>query len=125
MADILLAQASHGEADKVKLTVVGRPGKIIEKESVVMITMQSSKAPSLPKELPPLPPKLTTYLVLIDQKQWRKVREAIKSVPTDKLIVDGYPVFNPQISGGTLCLYAQSVTTTGLQQSRTTAQKPV
>lgn len=118
LVEKFLAQPNPGEGDKVKLTLIGRPGKIIEKDTVVMTTMQSSKAPSLPKGLPPLPNKPTVYLVFIAKKQWRKVYEAIESDPQDRLIVEGYPVFDPRIGGGTMCLYAQSVTTTVLQRAK-------
>ncbi|GAB4430985.1 MAG: hypothetical protein Kow0031_12040 [Anaerolineae bacterium] len=123
LAEEFLAQNNPGEGDKVKLTLIGRPGKVIEKEAVVMTTMQSNKAPSLPKGLPALPPKPTTYLVFIAHKQWRKVSEAIAADPADKLIIEGYPAFDARIGGGTMCLYAQSVTTTTLQRAKW-ADKP-
>ncbi|GAB4447262.1 MAG: hypothetical protein Kow0031_29820 [Anaerolineae bacterium] len=118
LVEEFLTQNSPGEGDKVKLTLIGRPGKVIEKDTMVMTTMQSGKAPSLPKGLPALPPKPTTYLVFIAKKQWRKVREAIETDPADKLIIEGYPALNPRIGGGTMCLYAQSVTTTALQRAK-------
>ena len=123
LAHNLVAQNSHGKADKVKLTVIGRPGKIIEKDSVVMTTIQSTKTPSLPKGLPAVPPKPTTYLVFIALKQWLKVREVINSNPDDKLIIEGYPALDARIGGGTVCLYAQNVTTITTQQARKEAQK--
>jgi hypothetical protein len=118
LVEEFLAQPSPGEGDKVKLTLIGRPGKVIEKDTVVMTTMQSSKAPSLPKGLPTVPSQPTTYLVFIAKKQWRKVREAIDSDPADRLIIEGYPAFDARIGGGTMCLYAQSVTTTTLQRAK-------
>jgi hypothetical protein len=118
-----LAQQRPGEADKMKLTLIGRPGKIIEKDSVVMTTLQSGKAPSLPKGLPAPPSKPTTYLVFIASKQWRKASEALAADPADRLIIEGYPAFDARIGGGTMCLYAQSVTTTTLQRAKW-ADKP-
>ncbi len=118
LVEEFLANPSPGEGDKVKLTLIGRPGKVIEKDAVVMTTMQGSKAPSLPKGLPAPPPKPTTYLVFIAAKQWRKVRAAIAADPADKLIIEGYPSLDTRIGGGTMCLYAQSVTTTALQRAK-------
>lgn len=115
-----LTQPEPGKADKMKLTLIGRPGKIIEKDTVVMTTLQSSKAPSLPKGLPSVPSQPTTWLVFIAAKQWRKVRQAIEADAKDKLIIEGYPAFDARIGGGTMCLYAQSVTTTSLQRVRWT-----
>ncbi|GAB4423894.1 MAG: hypothetical protein Kow0031_02620 [Anaerolineae bacterium] len=113
-----LAHPQPGEADKMKLTLIGRPGKIVEKETVVMTTLQSAKAPSLPKGLPAPPPKPTTWLVFIAAKQWRKVSQALEADPKDRLIIEGYPAFDARIGGGTMCLYAQSVTTTALQRAK-------
>lgn len=123
LVEEFLAQHTPGEGDKVKLTLIGRPGKVIEKDTVVMTTLQSSKAPSLPKGLPALPNKPTTYLVFIASKQWRKASEALAADPADRLIIEGYPVLDKRIAGGTVCLYAQSVTTTALQRAKW-ADKP-
>jgi hypothetical protein len=120
----LLANPPHGEADKMKLTLIGKPGKIIEKGEVVMTTLVSPKAPSLPKGLPAPPTELTTTVVFIAAKQWRKVQPALAADPTDRVIVEGYPALDKRIGGGTLCLYAQSVTTTGLQKAKFAADKP-
>ena len=76
-----------GESKTVKITLIGRPGRIVEKGEVVLTSMQASKAPSLPKGLPPVPIDPTTYVVFIAQKQWKKVAQAIKD-PQDVLIVE-------------------------------------
>ena len=112
-----------GEALMAKMTLIGRPGRVLEKGSLVLTSMEGSKAPSLPKGLPDLPQERTTYIIYIALKQWRKVREAIKN-PEDRLIVEGYPVFDPRIgSKGTMTLYAQNTTTKLLQQARREAQQ--
>lgn len=102
-----------GENKTVKITLSGRPGRIVEKGEVVLSSMQASKAPSLPKGLPPVPTDPTTYVVFIAQKQWRKVAQAIKD-PQDVLIVEGYPVLDTRL--GAITVFAQSVTTK-LQQA--------
>jgi hypothetical protein len=114
----------RGEAEKVKLTIIGRPGRLVEKEAVVITTMQSSKAPSLPKGLPQPPGDPTTYIVYIATKQWRKVKKSIKQNPEDKLIIEGYPIFDKRIGQtGAMTIYAQSVTTTMIQQAKREAQR--
>jgi hypothetical protein len=113
-----------GEASTVKVTIIGRPGRIIEKEGVVITSMQNSAPPSLPKALPKPPGDPTPYIVYISMKQWKKVRQSIQDNPEDKLIVEGYPVFDKRIGQhGAMTIYAQNTTTTLIQQARREAQK--
>ncbi|MCG3212291.1 MAG: hypothetical protein FOGNACKC_05939 [Anaerolineae bacterium] len=114
----LLANPPQGVAHKMKLTVIGKPGKIIEKGEMVLTSLQSGPAPSLPKGLPNLPAEPTITLVFIAAKQWRKVQPALQADPSDRMIVEGFPVLDKRIKGGTLCLYAQSVTTIGMQRAK-------
>jgi hypothetical protein len=110
-----------GEAKIVKITIIGRPGRIVEKDDVVLISMQhSGKAPSLPKGLPPIPAEPTTYIVYIARNQWRKVAKAIKD-PNDSLSVEGLPVLDKRL--GTVAVFARSVTTKLLQAEKREAQK--
>ena len=114
----------QGEASTVKLTMIGRPGRIVEKSTVVITSMQNTKAPSLPKGLPQPPADPTTYVVYIAMKQWRKVKDALNKQPDDKLIIEGYPVFDKRLGqSGTMTIYAQSVTTKLIQQARRKAEK--
>ncbi len=120
-----LLTAEKGALSTVKLTLVGQPGRIIEKEDVVLTSMETtSTAPSLPKGIPQPPSQSMTYLVFIAMKQWAKVRDALNQNPADPLIIEGFPVFDDRIGKqGTMCLYAQSVTTKQLQQAMRKAQK--
>lgn len=114
---------TKGEASTVKVTIIGKPGRIIEKENVVITAMDSGKIPSLPKGLPQPPAEPTTYVVYIASKQWRKVQDSIAKNPDDKLIIEGYPVFDRRIGEhGALTVYAQSVTTKFIQQNRRAKQ---
>ncbi len=79
------------------------------------VTLRSTKAPTLPKGLPPLPPTPTNYMVFIQQKQWNKVREAMQHAD-DALIVEGYPVHEPRFAG--ITVYATQVTTKALQAAK-------
>jgi hypothetical protein len=105
----------------MKITLIGRPGRIVEKGEVVLTSMQQGgKAPSLPQGLPPLPTEPTTYILYIARKQWQKVAKAITN-PEDALIVEGLPVLDKRL--GTIAVFAQSVTTKWLQQAKHEAQK--
>ncbi|MCC7353351.1 MAG: hypothetical protein IT330_06290 [Anaerolineae bacterium] len=110
-----------GKATTVKITLVGRPGRIVEKGGVVLTTMESSKVPTLPKGIPTPPEEPTTYIVYIAQKQWAKVAAAIQD-PADRLIVEGYPALEKRL--GTVAVYATQVTTTALQAAKRAADAP-
>ena len=108
-----------GEATTVKITLIGRPGRIVEKGDVVLTSMQSTKTPSLPKGLPTPPSDPTTYVVFIARKQWQKVAQSIQD-PKDILIVEGYPVFDKRL--GAMSVFAMNVTTKLLQAAKREGQ---
>ncbi len=114
------AMSEAGEATTVKLTVIGRPGKIVERGDVALVAMRSEKAPSLPKGVPAPPSPQTDYMVLVGMKQWRKVAEALAADPADKLLIEGYPTVQPEFAG--ITVYATSATTTGIQAGKRAAQ---
>ncbi|NJN99191.1 MAG: hypothetical protein HC875_36420 [Anaerolineales bacterium] len=66
---------------------------MIEKDDLVITSLESGKVPSLPKELPQPPAEPTTYVVYIARRQWNKVKDSLKRYPDDKLIIDGVPGF--------------------------------
>src|SRR6266516_5491784 len=80
-----------GMLTTVKITLVGRPGKIMDRGTCIMTKMASSSVPSLPKGLPAVPATSTNYVVYIASKQWKKVAEAITD-PDDMLILEGFPL---------------------------------
>jgi len=113
-----------GEIEKVKITIVGRPGRIIEKDPVVITSMQNSRPPNLPKGLPKPPGDPTTYIVYMAMKQWLKVKESIEQHPDDVLIIDGYPMFDKRIGKtGAMTIYAQNVNSKLIQEARREAQR--
>jgi hypothetical protein len=120
-ADEIIAEISQhlGEATTVKVTIIGRPGEIVERQGVIILALKSTAAPALPKGLPAPPAQPTNYLVFISQKQWRKVADAIKN-PEDKLIIEGYPTMHPKFAG--ITVYATQVTTTLLQAAKRQSQ---
>ena len=92
----------------MKVTIIGRPGEIVERQGVIILAMKSTAAPSLPKGLPAPPAQPTNYLVFVSQKQWKRVADALQN-PEDKLIIEGYPIHHPRFTG--ITVYATQVTT--------------
>ena len=107
--------AQPGEASTVKATIIGRPTQVVERQGVVVVALRSTKTPTLPKGLPPLPSTPTTYMIFVQQKQWNKVQAAMQQ-PDDALIVEGYPVHEPRFAG--ITVYATQVTTKALQAAK-------
>jgi len=120
-ADATEAMSEAGEATTVKLTVIGRPGKIVERGDVAFVAMRSEKVPSLPKGVPAPPSPQTDYLVLVGMKQWRKVAEALAADPADKVMMEGYPTIQPEFAG--ITVYATAATTTGIQAGKRAVQQ--
>jgi hypothetical protein len=110
------ALSQQGTAMSAKLTLVGRPGKIIEKEHVIITTLTSDTAPSIPRGVPKAPEAPVVYLVFIARKQWDRVAEALAADEEDQLIVTGYPVLDKQTEA--IVVLGQSVTTTSRQEKK-------
>ena len=106
---------AKGAASTVKITVIGRPSKIIDRGTCVVTSLQSSKVPSLPKGVPTPPNAATTYTLYIASKQWRHVAEAIKD-PEDTLIVEGFPQLDAQT--GSIAVFVTTATSKKLQQAQ-------
>ena len=107
-----------GVASTVKITVIGRPGKVIDRGTCVVTSLQSSKVPSLPKGIPTPPNAATTYTLYIASKQWKRVAEAIKD-PEDFLIIEGFPQLDAKT--GSIAVFA-TTTTKKLQQAQRQTQ---
>ena len=90
----------------VKITLTGRPGRIIERNDYIVTSLRSAKAPQLPKGLPLPPGTPTIYVTFIPKKSWAKIAEALKN-PEATLIVGGYPILDAQAKG--IAVLAQSV----------------
>jgi hypothetical protein len=120
IAAVKEAEVEKGQAN-VKITVIGRPGKVIDKGSCIVTVMESTKVPTLPKGLPTPTNVATKYAVYIASKQWKKVEEAIRD-PEDSLIVEGFPKTDPQVSA--IAVFATNVTTKKLQMAKKQPQVP-
>ncbi len=100
------ALQAPGTIMTVKITLTGRPGRIIERNDYIVTSLRSAKAPQLPKGLPPPPGTPTIYVTFIHKKSWAKIAEALKN-PEAILIVGGYPILDQQAKG--IAVLAQSV----------------
>ena len=109
-----------GIATTVKITLIGRPGKVVEKGDSVIIGMQSTKVPALPKGLPTPPSAPTNYVVFIARKQWARASEAVENLE-DMLIVEGFPALDPQAKS--IAVFATNVTTKLLQAAQRRAER--
>src|SRR5436305_5649478 len=119
IAAIRESEEMKGTAN-VKMTVVGRPGKIVERGNCIVTVMESTKVPALPKGLPAPAATPTKYTVYIAAKQWRKVEQAIAD-PEDVLIVEGFPTMDAEARA--IAVFATNTTTKKLQQALKEAQK--
>jgi hypothetical protein len=99
-----------------KLTLVGRQGKIIEKEHVIITTLTSDRAPSIRRGVPKAPESPVVYLVFIARKQWERVAKALAADEDDRLVVTGYPVLDKQAEA--IVVLGQSVTMTSQQEQK-------
>jgi len=112
-------ESEKGEASIVKVTIIGRPGRVIEKGNVVITSMQNSKAPALPKGLPKPPDDPTTYVIYIALKQWEKIKDSVLNNTNDKLIIEGYPRFDRRIGKqGAMTIFALNATSKLTQQGQ-------
>ncbi len=116
------AMSGIGEASTVKLTLIGRPGKVVDRGDVVLVALRSEKAPSFPKGVPAPAEHRTDYMAFVGMKQWRKVAEALAADPNDKVIVEGYPTVRPDVAG--ITVHATSATTTGIQTAKRAVPPP-
>jgi len=115
IAAIELAETEKGQISTVKITVIGRPGKIVDKGTCIVTVMEESKTPALPKGLPTPTSTPTKYAVYIASKQWAKVKDALDD-PEDVLIVEGFPKTDAQVTA--IAVFATNVTTKKLQMVR-------
>lgn len=114
------AEAQKGNANTVKITIIGRPGNILDKGQFIVTVMESTKIPSLPKGLPAPTNEPTKYAVYVSAKQWKKVAESIAD-PEDALIVEGFPKTDPEVKA--IAVFATNVTTKKLQAAQRQQQQ--
>ncbi len=105
----------------MKVTVIGRPGKIRAHGSFMITTMRGSeKAPPLPKGVPPMPESKLLYLLYIAKKHWKKVADYLEN-PDDALIIEGFLNYDKEMKR--MAIFTQSASTKVMERERREKQK--
>jgi hypothetical protein len=112
----------RGKAETVKVTLLGRPDQHRIQQNLVILAMQNDRPPSLPAGLPAVPPEPTDYVIYAVPKQWRKVADALANDQSDRLIVQGWAAYDPELQG--MAVWATSLTTVGLDRARRLDRSP-
>ena len=115
-----LSDRPKGEAQTMKLTLIGRPTTVETQGQSVMFQLEGRPPDTLPKGLPPLPqgPALT-WNVLVALRQWNRVKDALAADEQDRLIIEGYPLQR----GKDLVVLAQSCVSIAQQRAKKTQQR--
>ena len=115
-----LATHPAGEARTMKVTLIGRPGKVEARGQAVVFRMQGKPPGSFPRGLPPVPadPPMT-WTVMVALRQWNRVKDSLAANQDDQLIIEGYPL----MQGSEHVLLAQSCTSVALQRAQKQAQQ--
>ncbi len=118
-----LSTAEIGRATTVKVTVIGKPGKPVERQGFTVVWLtHTPKLDTMPKGVP-VPTKVpeTPYVLYIGAKQWRKVADALKN-PEDVLICEGVQTWDAQQQ--VLTVFVTTCTTKLLQQAQRATPPP-
>lgn len=95
-----------GVVQTVKITLTGRPGKLVERDNCIITIMQDTESTIVPDELPTPPPNPTQYGVYMTRDQWANVVEALRD-PSNMLVVEGWPTYDAQFGG--IAVFASDV----------------
>jgi hypothetical protein len=112
---LLRALQIHEGRGTMKITLIGRPGKVIQNAQWVATVIKAQPPANLPKGLPAPPTKPTSYIVYMSRKHWERVAAAL-ATSDDTLIVEGWGCYDSELEGG--AVYATNVTTKGLAAAR-------
>lgn len=105
----------------MKITVMGRPGKVRVHGPFVITTMRDGqKSPPLPKGLPPMPESKLLYLVYMAKKHWKKVADYLQN-PDDALIIEGFLNYDKEMKR--MAIFTQSATTKVIERERREQQR--
>ena len=116
----ILTTHPAGEARTMKLTLIGRPGKVETRGQAVVFRLQGKPPGALPRGLPPVPaqPPLT-WNVMVALRQWNRVKDSLAAHQEDQLIIEGYPC----MQGSQPVLLAQSCVSMLQQRAQKQAQQ--
>jgi hypothetical protein len=114
-----LSTEPAGEARTMKLTLIGRPGKVETRGQAVVFRMQGKPPGALPRGLPPVPTQAPlTWNVMVALRQWNRVKDSVAANQDDQLIIEGYPL----MQGTQPVLLAQSCVSMLQQREKKQAQ---
>jgi len=115
-----LATQPAGEARTMKVTLIGRPGKVEVRQTCVVFRMQGKPPGSFPRGLLPVPadPPMT-WTVMVALRQWNRVKDSLAANQDDQLIIEGYPL----MQGSEHVLLAQSCVSLLQQRAQKQAQQ--
>jgi len=122
VSPIIETLATHpaGEARTMKVTLIGRPGKVETRQQCVVFRMQGKPPGSLPRGLPPVPTTSPmTWIVMVAMRQWNRVKDSLGANQDDQLIIEGYPL----MQGDQHVLMAQSCVSMLQQRAQKQAQQ--
>jgi len=115
-----LATQSPGEARTMKLTLIGRAGKVETRGQAVLFRMQGKPPGALPRGLPPVPTQAPlAWNVMVALRQWNRVKDSLTANQDDQLIIEGYPA----MQGSEHVLLAQSCVSMLQQRAQKQAQR--
>src|SRR5262245_51758668 len=115
-----LTTAPPGETRTMKLTLIGRPGKVETCGQAVVFRMQGKPPGALPRGLPPVPTQAPlTWNVMVALRQWNRVKDSLDTNQEDQLIIEGYPL----MQGSQHVLLAQSCVSMLQQRAQKQAQQ--
>jgi hypothetical protein len=114
-------RSSSEEGSTVKITLIGKLGKTIEKPDFTLAMLKHTpRLNALPKGIPRTDAKETSYVVYIGGKQWHKVKDALQN-PQDVAIIEGTPMWDPDYEA--LGIFTTSITTKLTQQAKREQQQ--
>ena len=115
-----LATEPPGEARTMKLTLIGRAGKVETCGQAVLFRMQGKPPGALPRGLPPVPTQAPlAWNVMVALRQWNRVKDSLTANQDDQLIIEGYPA----MQGSEHVLLAQSCVSMLQQRAQKQAQR--
>jgi hypothetical protein len=104
----------------MKLTLIGRPGKVEMRGQAVLFRIQGKPPGALPRGLPPVPAQAPmTWNVMVALRQWNRVKDSLTANQDDQLIIEGYPL----MQGNQHVLLAQSCVSMLQQRVQKQAQQ--
>jgi len=104
----------------MKLTLIGRAGKVETRGQAVLFRMQGKPPGALPRGLPPVPTQAPlAWNVMVALRQWNRVKDSLTANQDDQLIIEGYPA----MQGSEHVLLAQSCVSMLQQRAQKQAQR--